>query len=59
MKLIVGLGNFGRNFAGTRHNVGYEVIDAILKNYPAFSRQKKFLSYIFQGKIREQEVTHV
>lgn len=56
MKLIVGLGNPGKEFKGSRHNVGYEVIDVILKHYPNFSRQKKFLSYVFQGKIKEEKV---
>jgi peptidyl-tRNA hydrolase, PTH1 family len=44
VKLIVGLGNIGKEFVGTRHNIGFEVVDAFARHqdFPKWQEKKKF-----------------
>lgn len=42
MKLVVGLGNPGPNFAGTRHNIGFAVIDYLAAGPGVGSWRSKF-----------------
>src|SRR5476651_920851 len=42
MKLVVGLGNPGKKYDGTRHNVGFAVVDALTKGPGIGSFQDRF-----------------
>ncbi|MBU6159094.1 MAG: aminoacyl-tRNA hydrolase [Bacteroidetes bacterium] len=40
--LIVGLGNIGEEYHQTRHNIGFEVVDALVKKYEGAFRTERY-----------------
>ncbi|MHC4696337.1 MAG: aminoacyl-tRNA hydrolase [Planctomycetota bacterium] len=51
MKLIVGLGNPGAKYVGTRHNVGYEVVDVLASRWQISLAAEKFHAWFGKGEI--------
>lgn len=56
-KLIVGLGNPGRKYAGTRHNIGFEVIAQTAKDHFAGAIKQKFKGEIVDVGMRGCQVS--
>jgi len=54
IKLIVGLGNPGREYEFSRHNAGFMVVEKLLSKLPSgrFEKFQKFESTVHQGAFR-------
>lgn len=56
MKMIIGLGNPGKEYENTRHNVGFKAIDEIAWKFNIDVNEKKFLALCGSGIIAGQKV---
>ena len=56
MKLIVGLGNPGKEYEKTRHNVGFDVIDYYLKQNCLEAKKEKYSGLYAETSINGEKV---
>ena len=56
MKLIVGLGNPGKEYENTRHNIGFMVIDKLLDTYNYEKKKEKFGGIYYETIINNEKV---
>jgi PTH1 family peptidyl-tRNA hydrolase len=55
-RLVVGLGNPGREYAGTRHNVGFRVVDGLAAAHGIALRTRRLKAVYGVGEIGAQRV---
>lgn len=56
MKLFIGLGNPGKQYEKTRHNIGFEVIDELAKHWNIPLDQAKFQGLYGMGMVQGEKV---
>ena len=56
MRLVVGLGNPGQKYLGTRHNLGFRAVKLLSERQGISLNQKRFLSLFGKGRIKGEKV---
>ena len=51
MKLVIGIGNPGKRYEGTRHNVGFEVLALLARRADAPAPREKFHSLVTEAAV--------
>ncbi|RKY25646.1 MAG: aminoacyl-tRNA hydrolase [Planctomycetota bacterium] len=56
MKIVLGIGNPGREYQGTRHNVGYMVIDVLARRSGVSGGKSRFRAITAEVRIAQEKV---
>ena len=56
LKIIVGLGNPGKEYADTRHNIGFRVIDELAKDLEIKVKKRKFGALFGQAEFENKKL---
>jgi len=56
MLLLVGLGNPGSKYSNNRHNIGFMVVDEIIRRHGFGPARRKFQGEIYEGRIGGEKV---
>ena len=56
MKIIVGLGNPGEEYANTMHNAGFMVLDKLAEKYNISIKKNRFDGLVGAGEINDEKV---
>ncbi|VAX22815.1 Peptidyl-tRNA hydrolase [hydrothermal vent metagenome] len=59
MKLIAGLGNPGTEYENTRHNVGFMVLDRLLRRFRISFKETRYRSPCVTGGVKGEKVTFI
>ena len=59
MKVIVGIGNYGKRYVGTRHNVGFDVVDEVGRRHDGRINKRRFLSLTGTVQVGNEQVVLV
>ncbi len=56
MKLVVGLGNPGKQYSMNRHNIGFRAVDLICENYGFSDFRLRDKAFVAEGKLDSHKV---
>lgn len=56
MKVVVGLGNPGKEYAGSRHNVGFEVVDRLASTWRSVRWESRYRALVARTRYAGRDV---